>query len=104
MLKSFMTRLNNLPRDSRDTLFQLAVIGWTIGTRFDRQVVALCLRSLPMVLASILALIVLALTRYAVVGLRTSDVTTARTERGAVTGASDGAGVVRIAHHLVPLS
>lgn len=36
-----------------------AVIGWTIGTRFDRQVVALCLRSLPMVLASILALIVL---------------------------------------------
>lgn len=36
-----------------------AFIGWTIGTRFDRQVVALCLRSLPMVLAFVLALIVL---------------------------------------------
>lgn len=36
-----------------------AVIGWTIGTRFDRDVLALCIRSLPMVLASILALIVL---------------------------------------------
>ena len=30
MLKSFMTRLNNLPRDSRDTLFLLAVIAWVL--------------------------------------------------------------------------
>jgi len=36
-----------------------AVIGWTIGTRFDRQVLALCLGSLPMVLASTLTLMVL---------------------------------------------
>jgi membrane AbrB-like protein len=36
-----------------------AVIGWAIGTRFDRQVLALCLGSLPMVLASILTLILL---------------------------------------------
>jgi len=36
-----------------------AVIGWTIGTRFDRQVLALCLGSLPMILASTLILIVL---------------------------------------------
>lgn len=34
-----------------------AVIGWTIGTRFDRQVLALCLGSLPMVLVSTLTLI-----------------------------------------------
>ena len=30
MLKSLMTRLNNLPRDSRDTLFLLAVIAWIL--------------------------------------------------------------------------
>ena len=36
-----------------------AVIGWVIGTRFDRQVLALCLGSLPMILGSILTLIVL---------------------------------------------
>ena len=30
MLKSLMTRLNNLPRDSRDTLFLLAVIAWVL--------------------------------------------------------------------------
>ena len=36
-----------------------AGIGWTIGTRFDRQVLALCLGSLSMVLASTLTLIVL---------------------------------------------
>lgn len=36
-----------------------AVIGWTIGTRFDRQVLALCLGSLPLILGSILTLIVL---------------------------------------------
>jgi membrane AbrB-like protein len=36
-----------------------AGIGWTIGTRFDRQVLALCLGSLPMILASTLTLIVL---------------------------------------------
>jgi uncharacterized protein len=36
-----------------------AVIGWTIGTRFDRQVLALCLGSLPMVLGSILTLMLM---------------------------------------------
>jgi membrane AbrB-like protein len=36
-----------------------AGIGWTIGTRFDRQVLALCLGSLPMIVASTLTLIVL---------------------------------------------
>jgi len=36
-----------------------AVIGWTIGTRFDRQVLGLCLGSLPMVLASTLTLMIL---------------------------------------------
>ncbi|MDF2462883.1 MAG: ammonia monooxygenase [Ramlibacter sp.] len=36
-----------------------AAIGWTIGIRFDRQVLALCLGSLPMILASTLTLIVL---------------------------------------------
>ncbi len=36
-----------------------AVIGWTIGTRFDRQVLILCRDSLPTVLASTLILIAL---------------------------------------------
>jgi uncharacterized protein len=36
-----------------------AVIGWTIGTRFDRQVLALCIGSLPMVLGSILVLMLM---------------------------------------------
>jgi hypothetical protein len=39
-----------------------AVIGWTIGTRFDREVLALCLGSLPIVLGSILTLIVMCAT------------------------------------------
>ena len=30
MLKNLLTRLNNLPRDSRDTLFLLAVIAWVL--------------------------------------------------------------------------
>jgi len=36
-----------------------AVVGWTIGTRFNRQVLAVTFRSLPKVLASILVLILL---------------------------------------------
>jgi hypothetical protein len=36
-----------------------AFIGWTIGTRFNRQVLALTLRSLPTVLAATLTLILL---------------------------------------------
>jgi membrane AbrB-like protein len=36
-----------------------AVVGWTIGTRFNRQVLALTFRSLPKVLASTFALILL---------------------------------------------
>lgn len=36
-----------------------AVIGWTIGARFDRQVLALCISSLPMVLGSILVLMLM---------------------------------------------
>ena len=36
-----------------------AFIGWTIGTRFNRQVLAVTVRSLPIVLAAILTLILL---------------------------------------------
>jgi uncharacterized protein len=36
-----------------------AVIGWTIGTRFDRQVLAPCIRPLPMLLGSILVLMLM---------------------------------------------
>jgi membrane AbrB-like protein len=36
-----------------------AFVGWTIGSRFNRQVLALTIRSLPKVLAAILVLIVL---------------------------------------------
>jgi membrane AbrB-like protein len=36
-----------------------AFVGWTIGSRFNRQVLAMTLRSLPKVLASIFALILL---------------------------------------------
>jgi len=35
------------------------VIGWNIGTRFDRQVLALCIGSLPMLLGSILVLMLM---------------------------------------------
>ena len=36
-----------------------AIVGWTIGTRFNRQVLAVTIRSLPIVLAAIVALILL---------------------------------------------
>jgi uncharacterized protein len=36
-----------------------AIIGWTIGTRFNRQVLLVAMRSLPKMLASVLVLIVL---------------------------------------------
>jgi len=53
--------LAHLPLELHPLMLALAyaVIGWTIGARFDRQVLALCLGSLPMVLASTLILIVL---------------------------------------------
>lgn len=43
---------------------------------------------LTLILTTVLAVIVLALATYAVTGLRTSDVTTARTQNGTVTGAA----------------
>jgi membrane AbrB-like protein len=53
--------LAHIPMELHPLILALAyaVIGWTIGTRFDRQVLAQCLGSLPMVLASPLTLIVL---------------------------------------------
>lgn len=53
--------LVQLPLEIHPLILALAyaVIGWTIGSQFDRQVVMLCIGSLPMVLASTLALIAL---------------------------------------------
>lgn len=51
----------HVPLDLHPVMLALAyaVIGWTIGCRFDRKVLILCLGALPMVLVSMLTLIFL---------------------------------------------
>ena len=60
MLQTLLATLRTLPRDARDTLFLLGVIGWIIAPQFDH---------LPLWCSAMVALVLLWRTRLALRGL-----------------------------------